>query len=992
MLYYFKIRNYKLYLAENHTTGKTKSASRVYFAVLRLALVILLPSFVAAQNISKNFTVNDGLPSNLIYSMVQDDKGFLWIGTDNGVARFDGKNFRVFTTDDGLPDNEILEVRKENDGTIWVNTFKAGPSFFNDKTNRFVDPLNGVNINRDFIKMVLHVRILRDGGIVFYNGNNELVFKDQKYVQLPYKVAFSYTNGNKRSYLYSELRWKDKLHNYVFYKDDKRIDSILLYSADIRDRHCVKFLSNGKLYLLTGKGDFYVVAYNNSLKKFNIQTIRINKELSWFRLTDKYININSADGSIYAFDRNNLSQKYVIAEPDFSNTVVEDNDENIWVGTLSKGLQLYKNNYIKLVKEKENIDKTFLSVLAADDGKLYAGNYFGEILEVANNNQRVLRPLGKDKQIWIRAIISSGKKIFAVSEQGVIVDFKRKVYIGEGLLERMKEIKPFNDSLIIAAGMDPSGGLFKINTITEKATRLHSGIIRISKIETLGGRYIYCGTNDGLFKFDYEANRVVYDFKNTPLAGERILEVETTPEGLVIVATSTKGIYILKDNRIISHLDNEKIIGNTVTDIAATPAGSFWISTRNGLSRVNYVLSGNLFAYTSRNFSMTEGLPANVITDISYRGDTVFLATENGVAFLPENLEIKGNPINTVLTAIKANHESLPLTADNSYVLNASQRSVYLEFSGIDLGGHLKRLQYTFDQKKGWISLDAGDLSLELSAGEHILFVRSVDINSGDTHPITTIFFNVKAPFYQRMWFIMAVAGLIAGLLVYLMYRRRSARQRRKLQSQLQIEQERNRITADLHDDIGSTLSSLQIYSDIAYGIIEKDREKAKLLLQQISNGASKISDNIGDIIWSMKANQAHVLSPESRIKNIVSEALGPTDIDYEMHIDETADKMIGCITCRKNLILIVKEAVNNIAKYSKATKVNVSLITEGKYYILRVKDNGIGMNVEERKFAGNGLTNMMKRMAEVDGHCDIISSTGNGTDVICKFPLAKLV
>ncbi len=934
------------------------------------------------------------MPSNLIYSMVQDDKGFLWIGTDNGVTRFDGKYFKVFTTDDGLPDNEILEVRKEKNGTIWINTFKQGPLYFDEAVNRFVDPLRGLNIKKDFIKMVLHVRILEEGGIVFYSGDNELVFKNRKYVQLPYKTAFSYPDGKNRAFLYTEQRSKNgRFSNYVYYKNGNRFDSVLLYSPPNNDTYCVKFLKDDKLYLLFRDGKLYTVEFDKAASKFKTHLIVINDELVWFRLTDNRINITSTTGKVFVYDRAELSEKYSIGEKDFSNCILEDDDKNIWIGTLNKGLRLYKDNHIKLIKTSSGIDDNFMSILAAKNGNIYAGNYYGQIVEIQKNRgERVFRPFGSAKQIWIRSIISpNAKKIFAVTEQALLVDFKRKVKVGNGsLLVRMKDITSLNDSILIAGGVHPNGGLFKIDSRTEKATPLNSGLMRISNVESFGKRFVYCGTNEGLYKYDYAIDSVVNDFKNTPFSDERILEVHRTAEGLIVVATATKGIYILRDDKIIARLDNERLINNAVMDIASTPHHSFWISTRAGLSRVRYKLLGNNFSYETSSFSMTEGLPANIISDLSYRNDTIFLATENGVAFVPEQIESHGNIIKTFLTGIRINHLPIPLRKDNKYTLDYNQRALLLELAGVDLVGHLKRLQYTFDKEKGWINLNSDDLSLELGKGNHRLHIRAVDVNGNGQHPETVIEFDILSPFYIQPWFIILIAGLSAGILTFIVFRVRMVRQKRKLNEQLQIEQERNRITADLHDDIGSTLSSLQIYSDIAYGVIDKDQEKAKALLNQISIGASKISENIGDIIWSMKGNQVYALSLESRIKNIISETLGPTDIDYEIDIDETADKKIACITCRKNMILIVKEAINNIAKYSNASKVHVGLKHEGKFFILHIKDNGVGMIVEERKFAGNGLSNMQKRMSEIEGKCEILSSPGNGTEIICRFPVTK--
>src|SRR5471030_834246 len=109
------------------------------FLVFLLSAVLAGYICRAQQSKYTAFTVNDGLPSNYIYRTVEDNKGFLWVATDAGIARFDGKHFQVFTTQDGLPDNEVLAVVKENNGRIWVNCFKQKPAYFDEVKNRFIN-------------------------------------------------------------------------------------------------------------------------------------------------------------------------------------------------------------------------------------------------------------------------------------------------------------------------------------------------------------------------------------------------------------------------------------------------------------------------------------------------------------------------------------------------------------------------------------------------------------------------------------------------------------------------------------------------------------------------------------------------------------------------------------------------------------------------------------------------------------------------------------
>ena len=132
---------------------------------------------------SRSFTMADGLPSNHLYFCLEDNKGFLWVATDAGIARFDGKYFQVFTTQDGLPDDEVLYLIKETDGTIWINCFKQGPVYFDEIKNRFIKPQQdtvyskfyGTNIPQQFTT-------IPEGGVKYQNDNGLFIFRDKKLV------------------------------------------------------------------------------------------------------------------------------------------------------------------------------------------------------------------------------------------------------------------------------------------------------------------------------------------------------------------------------------------------------------------------------------------------------------------------------------------------------------------------------------------------------------------------------------------------------------------------------------------------------------------------------------------------------------------------------------------------------------------------------------------------------------------------------------------
>lgn len=229
---------------------------------------------------------------------------------------------------------------------------------------------------------------------------------------------------------------------------------------------------------------------------------------------------------------------------------------------------------------------------------------------------------------------------------------------------------------------------------------------------------------------------------------------------------------------------------------------------------------------------------------------------------------------------------------------------------------------------------------------------------------------------------------IVAATGMFFMYYFKAASLRRKWFLRETIEAERQRITADLHDEIGSTLSSLQLYSQVAFKLIEKDSEKTKKILNQILQNSTKISEDISDIIWSLKTNDEHIVSIAGRIKNHVHNVLSHTDIDHEVYVVEDLLDSHNAVLYRKNILSIIKEALSNIVKYANAGKIKIWLYTDQNDYNLLIHDNGKGFDPRQAAGKGNGLENMKRRAEELNGSFEISSDVNCGSRISCKFPI----
>jgi two-component system, NarL family, sensor histidine kinase UhpB len=229
-------------------------------------------------------------------------------------------------------------------------------------------------------------------------------------------------------------------------------------------------------------------------------------------------------------------------------------------------------------------------------------------------------------------------------------------------------------------------------------------------------------------------------------------------------------------------------------------------------------------------------------------------------------------------------------------------------------------------------------------------------------------------------------AGLATLLLGGILFNRYQLK--KKISEQKKLLAVRDNIAKDLHDEVGSALSSIKILSEVSYKNIEKDKTKSAALLQQIVSQSEKSQQGISDIVWSVKPDNDKLENITVRMREYISQTLEPKNIAVTfMASDEVLQKKLD-MQQRKDVLLIFKEAVNNMAKYSQCTRAEVLIEAQQKQLLFHFKDNGIGFN-PDKITSSNGLKNMKARAATLNGDMQIVSSTGNGAHLILTIPTA---
>jgi signal transduction histidine kinase len=199
-------------------------------------------------------------------------------------------------------------------------------------------------------------------------------------------------------------------------------------------------------------------------------------------------------------------------------------------------------------------------------------------------------------------------------------------------------------------------------------------------------------------------------------------------------------------------------------------------------------------------------------------------------------------------------------------------------------------------------------------------------------------------------------------------------------------EQMRSRIARDLHDDIGSTLSSIGILSQVVENQMGENSDSVKDMVKRIGESSQKVQRSLSDIVWTTKQTEDNFDNVLVKMKEFTSEMLEMKDIFYKFNVDSLPNVKLSP-SKQYNFYLIYKEAINNIVKYSEADEVTIDLNQQEGSLILNITDNGIGFDEEKIK-SGNGLGNMRKRTESLGGEIEIHSKRTEGTTVRLEIPV----
>ena len=439
-------------------------------------------------------------------------------------------------------------------------------------------------------------------------------------------------------------------------------------------------------------------------------------------------------------------------------------------------------------------------------------------------------------------------------------------------------------------------------------------------------------------------------------------------------------------NYVNTFSEKDGLPHNSVSCIQTDRAGNLWIGTYSGLAHLDVNSS------TFYRFSQQDGLPDDYFIENACNSDadgTLYFGTKNGIVFFdPSLISIDERPPNVVITGIDLYNE--PLATDTSFthrkVVNLKYNENYLRvhFSGLhyatsDENAYKYQLE---DVDREWVSAASTQRFANytnLAPGSYVFRVKASNSDGVWNEQGASITFVIDKPYWVTWWFI----SLIISGVLFVLYGLHKLR----VFYLLKVERTRQQISADLHDDIGSSLTSIALFMDF----LLRDKQIDETLIKRIKYMgimARQLVEDLRDTVWIVKTEYDNLKALVKRMEQLAD--IAPSEAVVQCQVLSDIPEITVKMEARRHLLFIYKEALQNAQKHSEASKIEIMVDCENEKFSFKVRDNGIGF--DKRKIrSGNGLKNFKYRASKVKADLDIESNIGRGTLIGLSIKLADI-
>ncbi len=747
-------------------------------------------------------------------------------------------------------------------------------------------------------------------------------------------------------------------------------------------------------------------------------TIRQSPTVSLHQTGDGRVWIGTYGGGLIAAHQGQL-RHYTIAHGLSDNTIFTMADDlagNHWIGTLSGGAMKIAKNGFTTYKEADGLGHTrVVNIFETPAGEL---TVIGSDWNISQFDGRGFKSVRANLPTEVTGVASHRNRLIIQDRAG-----EWWMPSGQGLFRF-----PRVDRLELLAAARP----IAVYTARDGLVNSNPNLLLA---DSRGDIWIAINANDGLMRWERKTDRihrfttaadgtphsfptalaedksgaVWIGYRNGALARYRagrfqpLTADDCVPAGTIqnLFVDSRGGLWIASDRSGAARIDDpdaqepfftyctttQGLSGNTVWCFTEDLSGRIYIGTGRGVDRLDPD-TGHIRHYTT-----SDGLSSNEVR-VAFRDrrGMLWFGSPAGLSRLaPEAESAAPSPQSLIsqiqIAGVRQAISDLGAQRIELGELDPDQNNLGIEFFGLSFGaGEMLRYRFKLEgADQNWRSpTDQRRVDYaNLSPGRYRFLVQTLNADEVVAESPATVTFTILPPLWKRWWFIALAGSILAAALL--------AFERYRVLRLIELERVRMRIATDLHDDIGAGLSRIAILSEVAHGRLSTGDLRGRDHMTTIAQGSRELLDSMSDIVWAINPQKEQLKDLVQRMRRFASDVLGGRNVAFHFRAPEAeADHKLGA-DIRREVFLIFKESVNNLARHSGASQAEIDLRVDRNWLTLQVRDDGRGFDAAIGNGGeGNGLASMRNRAGRLGGDLQIVSTPGQGTTINLRAPLRQ--
>lgn len=959
---------------------------------------------------SRVWQMEDGLPHNIVQALAQTRDGNLWVGTREGLARFDGLRFKTIELSPEARHPSVFALLEGGDGGLWVGTEGAGLFRLQNGT---VTPVPAPNGDRAFAVYDLKrsgdsVWFATSQGVSTWTGSK--LERRADYRNLVEALCVDPTggvwlagetlrrlNGARTNYpvlsgtLPKEVRraYCDAGGTFWLATSNKGLTSVTGGAATYHHKADgpAGFVS---VMLQDRTGVFWVGSYSG---------------LSWMS-DGQFINERVSDATSY--------QMYAL---------LEDREGSVWVGS-EEGLTRFTPRAFRMLTRREGLSlNRVVTTCASRDGSIWVGLHGGGLNHVVDGRIEALNKASGLSSDYVMALCEGRDgSLWAGTDYGSVLN-----HLQAGRITTYGPSEGFVTAVTTALVEDRDGtlwvgtrdGLHRLKDGQFKCY-LHADGLSHDKINALclaaaGG--VWIGTAAGLTR--WQDQRLTNLATIVPQLSPPILSLHEDAEGALWIGTKGDGLVWWQNGVARRFGGEEGLPSDSIYAVLEDARTNLWLNGSRGVFQVSKeefraVASGrkrqlNVISYGKADGILSSGQYGEVTQPAACRGQDgrMWFRTTQGVAVVdPEKIRPNLQPPPVVIEEVVADRKTVaeaPLLGTFERVLVPKGRGeLEVRYTALSLRA-AERNQFRYrlvGVAPDWVEAGARRTAYysKVVPGHYVFEVMAANNDGLWNEAATRIELELEPHFWQTRSFLvtcvlLAVAA-IAGIARYVTWRR-VRRELERLEQQNAIEKERARIARDMHDELGAKLTRISFQGATAKRSLHQP-EQAQQQIDKMSRTARELVSSLDEIVWAVDPENDSLDNLANYICRHASEFFDNSPVRCQFAIPTKLPHCRLATDVRHNVFLAVKEVLNNALKHAQASRLDLTITAHTNEFEILIADNGRGFVPNDKaadalKRIGHGLVNIRERLISIGGRMELESVPGGGTRIRFVVPLAEV-